>query len=264
MKLILCFVLCFAYLNAKLLNYTLATVNNQIITAYDANTLAKRLKITQAQALDVLIDDHIKDLEIAKLGLGVPQAELDESAQKLGLSTQAQIKGLRDKMNEQRFFTFILDNARINADPVILRNYYESNKRLFASFAKIKLVLYTSENEDLISKVKHNLLFKSPKLTKKVLNLTTADLNPDLLALLNRTKAGTFTRTFSTQDGYLAYYIKAKTGEEKLNYEQVKTRVREAFMAKQERLYLQNYLNKLKASAQIVLTPKPAQYLDQN
>lgn len=261
MKIFLYFLLVVSCLNAKLLNYTLATVNNEVITAYDANELAKRLNITQKQALEVLIDDHVKDMEIQRLGLGVPQAEIDASAAKLGLSTHAQIEGLKAKLNEQRFFSFILDNARINADPTILKNFYEMNKARFNSFAKIDLVLLSAPLKEPIKKAMANPMHKEKGLSKKVLHLSTSELNPELLALLNRTKAGSFTPIFNTGDGYLAYFVKAKTGEEKLSFEQVEPRVREAFMAKQERLYLQNYLNRLKANAQIIFLPKPPEYL---
>lgn len=241
----------------------MATVNNQIITSYDANELAKRLNITQKQALEVLIDDHVKNIEIQRLGLGVSQGELDASAAKLGLSTHAQIEGLKEKLNEQRFFSFILDNARINADPVILRNFYEMNKERFATFAKIDLVLLSASSQEPIKRAIKNPMHKEKGLSKKTLHLSTAELNPQLISLLNRTKAGSFTPIFNTGDGFLAYFVKAKTGEEKLSFEQVEPRVREAFMAKQERLYLQNYLNRLKANAQIIILPKPAAVLKQ-
>lgn len=253
MKIFLYIFLVIFSLEARLINYSIATVDEKIITAYDTKALATKLNISEKEALDVLIEEKIKDIQIERLNLGVNEYDFNSQVVKLGLKDKEKIQALKNKLNEERFFNFILDNARINTDPSILRDYYELNKARFTSFKSLDLALYSSKDKEILKKALEDASFKHKDLKIKHISLNKEEINPSLLDLFNQSKEKSFTNIFKGPNGYISYYIKAKNQAFTPSFEELKEEVKRAFLRKQESLYLQNYLDKLKAKANIVI-----------
>ncbi|VAY87446.1 Possible periplasmic protein [hydrothermal vent metagenome] len=89
-------------LNAGTINAIAVIVNNNIITLYDIDQIVDKKKLSQHQAIRILINDLLYKEELKKLNISAEPKEVSMYIHKLAQANNMSIVELRAKANEQK------------------------------------------------------------------------------------------------------------------------------------------------------------------
>jgi hypothetical protein len=169
------------------------------------------------------------------------------------LSQRGELEQFKRKLKEtllkEKLFNEIVKN-RISISPQELKNYYENHKDEFSVFRTIQVVKYTSNNPQILSKVKQNPLeVKGINVENKVFFYN--ELPVGLMFLFKNTPVGEFTPVVNEGINYAIYYIARKDGTVILPFEKVKNTIANKLANLKREEVLKEYFVKLKNRAKI-------------
>jgi len=244
-------------------------VNDEIITTYDIQELMQTQNLTQQQAVDKLIDQALFDQEVEKYNIRVTQEDISNYMHRLAQQNGITIDSLKSVM-AQKFGSYeifeeqtkqkLLQEKLIGriargkikvATDEDLKIYYDSHNELFKSANRFEIVEYASKNKNVLLSVARNPMLKTDLVTLTPRVLTKDTLNPQIRALLNSTKIGTFTPILKAKDGFVMLFVKNKSQYDVIPFDQVKSKIFDKVMYERESAYVKDYFEKLKLSADI-------------
>ena len=82
-------------------------------------------------------------------------------------------------------------------------------------------------------------------------NLNVNNADPRLLALLSQLKIGEFSSVLNSRNGFELYEVRAKSGANVPEFEQIKDSVMNVYFNEQRQNYIQDYFDKLRSKLNI-------------
>lgn len=267
-KLFFAILLSISTLYAESMTSIAVKVNDQIITTYDIEMAMKR-GMTKKQAVDMLIDKALFEEEIEKHGVFLLDSEYEAHMIRLAKQngmTFDQFKIVIAKqfgsyeLFEQQKRTELLKeklvqaiargNIKLATDEDLMI-YYEKNKEQFSTANVFDVIEYSSKNKVVLESVAKNPMLNTDLVAKRETRLDQSNLNPQIKYLLNATKVKSFTPALRTEDGFVMLYLKSKSDYNIMSFDEVKKQIFETIMLERESMYVKDYFERQKLSAEI-------------
>jgi len=230
--------------------------------------------------LDQLIDTRIILAEAQKMGMTVPQDELDDAFTRLKksypqggfdelLRNDAALRRWKERLRQRLLIEKVINRvsqptAAIDDDAV--RKYYKKHRTDFIASDQVRarqiVVKSRQEAEDLLKRIKRGDSFE--ELAKKHSITPEADQGGDLGFFGRGDMPEEFDVVFSLQVGetsgivqspygYHLFQVVAKRGEKESNFDEVKDRIRKMIAQEEEEKVFQRWLKKVKKKASITV-----------
>lgn len=258
-----------AFLNAEIINTIVAIVENEPITANQVKIVSSKLNINSDAALEILIKDRLKDAQIKSLNISVSDFEIDEKIAQLAASNSMSVENfenalsaqgvnleqfreeLSQNIKQEKLYGGIFSEFQKNISEDDAKKYYDKNLDQFSFFENIDVVLYKARNPELLQQVKVGKIRDTEKMTIRNMHLKLANLNKNQLYLFKSAKSGDFTPIIRTQDGFEMYYVSAKNGSQRIEFEAIKDEILNQMMRMEQENAINEYFDKLRSKANI-------------
>lgn len=246
-------------------------VNGRSITLNEIAQTQKTLKTSKQTAIDHLINERLKDDEIERFKINIDEFKIDEeialiaananlSKEKLlsevskeGLSLQEYRSKIKKQLQTRELMQRIISsNISISNEDELLA-YYTKHKKEFAIPSQVNVVRYSSTSDSLLQQA-----IQSPKqnikgVQKSSESIAIASLTPQVAQVFINTPNHTFTPVLTTgSNNLVSFYIKNRSGEKVMSYEEAKPIINQKIMARKEQSIITEHFNKLRSSADII------------
>ncbi|TLD81004.1 peptidyl-prolyl cis-trans isomerase [Helicobacter sp. MIT 05-5293] len=246
-------------------------VNGHAITLYEISKLQSQMNLSRDAAIDLLINERLKDDEIERFKISIDEFKIDEEialiasennlsrdeliakVAKEGMSYQEYRNEVKKQLQTKELMQRILaSNINITSEEELL-SYYTQHKKDFSIPQQVQAIRYFADSDSLLEKA-----IKSPKQNvqgvqkiEETINLSS--LNPQIMQLFITTPKHEFTPVLTTGGkGFVSFYVKERLGERLLDFEEAKGYIHQKLMAQKEQTILEDHFNKIRSSAKIV------------
>jgi hypothetical protein len=251
-------------------------INNEPITLYEVYKYSKKYKISKKESLDILIRQKLEDAEIKKYRISTDLFEVNERVKRLAqqnnlseyeflnLLKSKNIKiskykeDLKTKIKKEKLYRQILSSKISQVTAKDAKNFYKKNISQFKFASGFDVSIYIAKNRADLRAIKKNPMLRLQNVEVKEKSLVANNMDKKLVGLLNNTKEGSFTQILSIQNRPTMFYIKAKKGLRTIAYEKVKNNIYNVLSRKKEEKTINNYFEKIKASAAIKVLRSPS------
>lgn len=264
------FIFCAISLYGEIIAGVGMRVNGHAITLYEISSLQKQLKISKQEAIDMLINERLKDDEIERFKISVDDFKVDEEISilaananltkeqlfakvaKEGTSLQEYRTQIKKSLQTRELMQRILaSNISISSEEELLK-YYSKHKKEFLIPKEVQVVRYLAQDEHLLQEA-----IASPKqnisgVQKFDESITLSSLTPQIAQVFIHTPNHEFTPVLTTGgNGFVSFYIKNRLGESLLPFEEAKPLVSQKIMMQKEQSIIADHFNKIRSSANI-------------
>lgn len=261
----------FTFASSEIIAGVAIRVNGRSITLNEITKTQKTLKVSKQTAIDHLINERLKDDEIERFKISIDEFKIDEeialiaaganlSKEKLlaevskeGLSLQEYRSQIKKQLQTRELMQRIISsNISISNEDELLA-YYTKNKKEFAIPSQVNVVRYSAPSDSLLQQA-----IQSPKqnikgVQKNSESISIASLTPQVAQVFINTPDHTFTPVLTTGNNNLvSFYIKNRSGEKIMSYEEAKPIINQKIMARKEQSIITEHFNKLRSSADII------------
>jgi peptidyl-prolyl cis-trans isomerase SurA len=254
-------------LNAKTVDKVVASVEGEPITSYELQTFSKQNHLSEDKALKILIQQKLIDSEIKKRGISVDDFEIEEEMEKIAkrngmdlfqfkniLMQRGELKKLKNQIRnnllKRKLFNQIIQ-TKLKITPEDLKEYYNKHKDEFSVFKSIQVIKYTSNNPEILKKIKNNPLMNSSVVSSKTLILNSDDMPLGMVFLFKNLKEGEYSPVFNEGMNYSMYYVVKKKGKKTLPFNKVKNLIYSKLAQQKQDIILKTYFDRLKNRADI-------------
>lgn len=258
-------------LQAEIIAGVALRVNGHAITLHEISSLQNRLKISKQAAIDMLINERLKDDEIERFKISVDEFKIDEEISliaadmnlskdellakmsKKGMSMQeyrAQIK--KQLQTKELMQKIISSNISISSEDELLR-YYTKHKKEFMIPSKIVAVRYSAQNENLLQQAISTPTHNVNGVQKFNEEIVLSSLAPQIAQVFIQTPNNEFTPVLTSgANGFVSFWIKNRMGEKTMGFEEAKPFINQKIMAQKQQNIITEHFNKIRSSADIV------------
>jgi hypothetical protein len=269
MKFICIYLLIISFLNAGLINKILLVVNEEPITSYDVDVLMIQKNINKDEAIASLLSKVLYTQELKKHDIEVSDYEIESYMKQLAKANNIDFDKFKELITQKYGNFSIYENEiknEITRQKLVntllvgqlrrptnddLMIYYNNNIDSFSTASKFDVIQYSTKNRESLVKLQNNLMLNLKDIKKEVLILSKDTINKELLYIFNNTKKGVFTPISNIQDIFISFYIKHKIDLKQLKFSEVKDKIFNILIKKQETKYLETFFYKLKLDANI-------------
>lgn len=245
-------------------------VNNYPVTLYEISKLKKDKKISDDEARRLLILKAVKIQEMQRLQIEANEIDIDkniESAASMkGISRDAFIAGMlndgysyeelrsfyKEQIEDELLTQRILSTSLKIVDERELKKYYDGHKSEFTLPKEVVVIQYAAQNEKMLAQAINNPLIRIPGVSRREEKVSLAGINPQIAQLFAQTQKGHFTQVIDNGGVSLAFYIKDKTGSILMPFDQIKQLIMQKVILSRKEKILQEYFDRLIASAIVV------------
>jgi parvulin-like peptidyl-prolyl isomerase len=254
---------------AQMVNGIAITVNDEPITLYDIDRTMAVNKIGKNEAVSYLIDKVLYDQLVQENNISADIFDINDYIEKLananGMDVYTFKSIVKQKYSDYEVFENEAKNTVIRqklvqkivkgqltiATQEDMELYYEKNKNQFLTAKNFDVIQYSSKNKaSLIATIKNPLLI-AEDVEKNTISLDSEKLQTQMQYLLNETQENSFTPIFTANKQYVTLFIQKKTGSTPLAFESVKAKIFNDIMSLREKMYLKDYFEKQKLTADI-------------
>ena len=259
-----------------LVNAVSVLVNDEPITLYEIDEKAKELRISPAEALNVLIDQAIQKQEIKRLGIEVTPYEVDERMEGIAASNKmsmAEFKEalasrfisleeyratLKAKAEQEKLAQAIFSEESAAVEREDARIYYDNHPDEFSVPEKIRVTKYASSNrKQLMAYLKNPMMINHAVGVEKE-TIETITMNPQLFAMVMETPVGGYTPILPVgQNLFVSIRIDEKLNETKRKFEEVENMIINKLRQQNESKSMTRYFQKQRANAKITTLRRP-------
>ncbi|MDR0580009.1 MAG: peptidyl-prolyl cis-trans isomerase [Campylobacteraceae bacterium] len=280
----------YSHANAALIDAVSVVVDNEPITIYEIYAVSKQFNLQIKEALEILIRQklelsQIKTMNIqiseydinrqineisAKNGLGVQS--FYDLLKKEGITPEIYKEELKQKMQQEKLYQYILSNKfqAIDEDELLL--YYNKNQKEFTKFDSFDVVRFESKNSDDLTEIslksqkstesssvdaKNDFNIANKSVVVATQNIKTSSSDPKVVAALSQTNTNSLTPVIQTRNGFVRFFVSAKNNQTILPFDQVKNFIISKISSKQENDILKEYFDTLKTRATITIIRLP-------
>jgi parvulin-like peptidyl-prolyl isomerase len=254
---------------AQMVNGIAITVNDEPITLYDIDRTMAVNKVGKNEAVSYLIDKVLYDQLVQENNISADIFDINDYIEKLananGMDVYTFKSIVKQKYSDYEVFENEAKNTVIRqklvqkivkgqltiATQEDMELYYEKNKNQFLTAKNFDVIQYSSKNKaSLIATIKNPLLI-AEDVEKNTISLDSEKLQTQMQYLLNETQENSFTPIFTANKQYVTLFIQKKTGSTPLAFESVKAKIFNDIMSLREKMYLKDYFEKQKLTADI-------------
>ncbi|MBN2964488.1 peptidyl-prolyl cis-trans isomerase [Sulfurospirillum sp. T05] len=260
---------------AGLVNAISVTVNSEPITLYEIHKAAGAKNISLREALDMLVQERLEDSQIKRLGIsanafevqsrmegiaaqnGISVTELTAFIASRNMGLEAYKKELERAIKQEKLYQRIFANAIAPIDGAEVRRYYEANPEEFLQANTFQVIRYEAPNAEALERVIASPMSVVSGVTIKEETLQAGSLDGRTHYYLNQTNEGEFTPIATGNQGVAMYLVSKKSGFESVPFERARGAIENHLEEKRRQEAINNYFEKLKASADIVVLRRP-------
>lgn len=268
-KFLLSLILSSSFAFASLINAIILTVNEEPITLYDIEKTMLVNNISRNEAVSYLIDKVLYDQLVKENAISADIFEINEFIEKLANANGMDLYSFKSIIKQEYPNYEVFENEAKNsvirqklisklvrgqltiANDEDMLLYYEKNLAKYESSKYFDVIQYSSKNRLELENVIKNPLRTSNEVQKLPLRLESKDIQAQLQYILNSTKENSFTPIFTANQQYIALFLKNSEGKISLPFENVKAKVFNDVMSQREQVFLKDYFEKQKLTADI-------------
>ena len=245
-------------------------VNGYAITLYEIESLQKQLKISRQEAIDMLINERLKDDEIERFKIHIDDFKIDEEiasiAANMNLSKEELLSRATRNMSLQEYRAqvkkqlqtkelmqrILASNISISSEDELL-NYYTHNKKDFMIPTQVRVVRYFAQNDNDLQKAMASPRKEFKGVQKFNETIALSSLNAQIAQVFLNTPNNEFTPVLATGgNGLVSFLSKERLGERLLSFEEAKPIINQKIMLKKEQNIISEHFNKIRSSANII------------
>ncbi|MDD3342788.1 MAG: peptidylprolyl isomerase [Sulfurospirillaceae bacterium] len=267
--------LLFSTLNAGTLDGVSIIINKEPITLYDVYKYSQRFNITKKEALDILVRQKLEDSEIKSQGINADSFEVDQYIENLAISNGvsqyeflnmvrsknidvAEYKeDLKSKIKRDKLYKKILSNKMQQMNDSELQTYYKQHAGEFSQASSFDVTVYTSLAQENLITIQKNPMSPATNVDLKDATLEAGKIDPNLAMMLNQTANGSFSTIVKSGEAYVMFYVKNKNDVKTVSFEEAKNYIYSRLADTNEKKAIDEYFEKLKASASINVIRAP-------
>lgn len=245
-------------------------VNNYPITIYEISKLKRDKKISDEEARHLLILKAVKLQEMQRLQIEANELDIDrqiEAAASIkGISRDKFVAGMlddgysyeelrsfyKDQIEDDLLTQRILSTSLKIVDERELKKYYDEHKDEFSMPKEVVVIQYAAQNEKMLTQAINNPLIRIPGVSRREEKVALSRINLQIAQLFAQTQKGQFTPIINNGGASLAFYIKDKTGSILMPFDQIKQLIIQKVILSRKEKILQEYFDRLIASAIVV------------
>lgn len=265
----------FSPLNASTVDGISLIINKEPITLYDIHKYATRFNLSKKEALDVLIRQKLEDSEIKKLGITADSFEVDQYIENLAISnglSQYEFlnlirsknidvvdykEDLRSKLQRDKLYKKILSTKLQQLGDNELRAYYNDNLNEFSQASAFDVTIYSSADQQALQAIAQNPMSAHNGVELKEATFEAGKTDPKLTLLLNKTTQGSFSTMVKSDQNFVLFFVKKKHNVQNIAFEDAKNYISNRLAEGKEQKAIEEYFEKLKASANIQVVRAP-------
>lgn len=272
MKKIICFLcLCVLVSQAEIIAGVAILVNGHAITLSEISILQTQMKISKKAAIDMLINERLKDDEIERFKISIDEFKIDEEISQIaananlsrnalltkvtrdGTTLQEYRNKIKKQLQTKELMQRILaSNISISSEDELL-SYYTKHKKEFLLPSSVRVVRYTAQNESNLQNA-----IQSPKATIQGVQkinetISLSSLSPQIAQVFLNTPNNEFTPVLTTGgNGFVSFLVKERLGEKAISFDEAKPLINQKIMAQKEQSIITEHFNKIRSSANII------------
>lgn len=272
MKKIICFLcLCVLVSQAEIIAGVAIRVNGHAITLNEIAKLQAQMKISKKAAIDMLINERLKDDEIERFKISVDEFKIDEEISQIaananmskdalltkatrdGTTLQEYRNSIKKQLQTKELMQRILaSNINISSEDELL-SYYTKHKKEFMLPSSVRVVRYMAHNEGDLQKAIHSPKAQIQGVQKANETISLSSLSPQIAQVFLHTPNNEFTPVLTTGgNGFVSFLVKERLGEKIISFEEAKPLINQKIMAQKEQSIITEHFNKIRSSANIV------------
>jgi len=254
---------------AQVIDAVAIDVEGEAITTLEIQAVQQKMNMSKQAAVEALIRDRLEKSALKKANIqvsheeiqakvqeiasakGMSQAQMKDILAKKGLTWNSYIRQLTTELEKEHFFREHIVASVTPPSDSELESYYNTHQEAFSSAPiQMSLVVYLAPTVEKIKEAIANPMRPIQGVQKKNILASSNEMTPQLLELINKTPANSFTSPIQTGKGVIAYFVKSK-GQQQSGFEAVKNAVANRWMQEQRVQAGQDFFNKLKSNANI-------------
>lgn len=265
----------FSPLNASTVDGISLIINKEPITLYDIHKYSTRYNLSKKEALDVLVRQKLEDSEIKKLGISADSFEVDQYIENLAISNGvshyeflnlirsknidiAEYKeDLRSKLKRDKLYKKIVSTKMQQIGDNELRAYYNDNLNEFSQASAFDVTIYSSADQQALQAIAQNPMSAVSGVELKEALFEAAKTDPKLTLLLNKTAEGSFSTMVKSDQNFVLFFVKKKHNVQNVAFDDAKNYISSKLAEGKEQKAIEEYFEKLKASANIQVVRAP-------
>jgi parvulin-like peptidyl-prolyl isomerase len=255
---------------AQVIDAVAIDVEGEAITTLEIQAVQQKMNMSQQAAVEALIKDRLEKSALKKANIhvsqeeiqakvqtiatskGMSQAQMQDVLAKKGLTWDSYIEQLSIEMKKERFFREHIVASITPPSESELETYYNTHKEQFSSVpTQMSLVVYGAPTVEKLKEAIANPMKPVDGVQKKNILASSTEMSPQLLQLIQKTPANSFTPPVNTGKGVIAYFVKSKGTQGEVGFQSVKNAVTNMWMQEQRVQAGQDFFNKLKSNANI-------------
>ena len=264
-------ILAFAFVsaNADVVNSVIAVVENEPITNYELAQVKKERRVSDAEALEILINSKVKTAEIKKRGIMVNSYEIDQriaaiaaqnnmsvealhtAAAKDGISKAKFREDVKKSLQEEKLYGAFENEIRKSVTPENVRQFYNQNLSLFTTFDSVTLTRYITKNQNALNSVLKNPNARPSGVHVQKGTLKNSQMDEGLRYIITNVAQGEFSPVIPTANGYETFYVNSKSGVQTADFESVQEKAIEAYVLSKRQQMLKEFNERLRSNANV-------------
>jgi peptidyl-prolyl cis-trans isomerase SurA len=275
---ILLLILCFLSLQAKTIDGVAIMVKDQPITLYEITKAMEENNIPQAQAVDLLERKKLEEIEIKERHITASKQEVFDDIQRMaeqnhmsvielyqaiqstqGLSETKLKEKIEEKLLNQKLYNAIAFANLSEPSDEEIQEYYRLHKKEFERPSTYSVIIYQCADKAHLQEKIDNPMFYSPDVTSEERTFETAQINPQLADLLDKTPVNGFTQVLPAPNGgFMSFYLKEKGAVNTQDMASLKPQISNAIMGQKRETILKDYFDRQRLNADIKVIRLPA------
>ena len=267
--------LLFSTLNAGTIDGVSIIINKEPITLYDVYKYSQRFNISKKEALDILVRQKLEDSEIKSQNITADSFEVDQYIENLatsnGLSQYEFLnmirsknidvadykEDLKSKIKRDKLYKKIVSTKMQQMGDSELQAYYTQNADEFSQAASFDVTVYTGADQENLKNIQKNPMSPATNVDLKDATLEASKIDPQLAMMLNKTAKGSFSTIVKSGDAYVMFFVKNKNDVKTISFADAKNYIYSRLADTNEKKSIDEYFEKLKASASINVIRAP-------
>lgn len=271
MRSLILFFITVASLQAWMVDGVAVLVKEEPITLYDIQQEMQQKKVSQKQAVDLLIRQKLEAQEIKTRDLSVQPSEVEERVQQIAQRNNLSISQLYDAvwstqhltsdqfkakleqtMLRQKLYRAIAMSNVDEPSEADMREYYRLHSEKFSHPDTINVTVYHAPAKGELNRKMNNPMLNLDDVKTQDAALPYARIEPQLAELLLKTKDGSFTPILpDPKGGFVSFYIRSKSMPVMQPFDKVESQVKEEMMADEREAALKDYFDRARLNADI-------------
>jgi hypothetical protein len=250
-------------------------INKEPITLYDIHKYATRFNLSKKESLDILVRQKLEDSEIKKLGLNADNFEVDQYIESLATSNAMNQfdflnmlrsknvdineykEDLKSKLKRDKLYKKIVSTKLQQLNDDELQAYYTQNQGEFSQASAFDVTVYTSADQQALQAIAQSPMSAQSGVELKDAKFEADKVDPKLAMLLNKTAEGSFSTMVRSEQNFVMFFVKKKYDLKLVSFEEAKNYIYGKLAQGKEQKAIEEYFEKLKASANIQVVRAP-------